>query len=135
MLSRRLFANCALCAATALIAADPEARAQAPAGLARTVLNQTNSGPNEAVIQMTVAIQPGFFVARHTHPGIETSAILAGGGTLMVRGQPDRVLKPGDAFQVPREVPHALKNGDALTQVLAVYTVDKDKPLATAAPE
>lgn len=135
MLSRRWFASCALCAATQLIATDPEARAQAPAGLTRKMLNQTDVGPNTTVLQMAVDIQPGFLVARHTHPGVETTYLIAGGGTLKISGSENRIVKPGDTFQVPREVPHALDNGAALTQLVVVYAVDKDKPLASPAPE
>lgn len=135
VLSRRIFASCALCAGAALIASDPEARAEAPAGLTRTMLNQTDNGPNEVVLQMQVDIQPRFLVARHTHPGIETSELQAGGGILRVAGREDLLVKPGDKFQVPREVPHSLINGDAPTRILVVYAVDKGKPVASPAPE
>jgi hypothetical protein len=36
---------------------------------------------------------------------------LEGGGILAVKGQPDRVVKAGDGYQVPPETPHSLKNG------------------------
>ncbi len=134
MISRRLFNNCILCAGMGLIATD--ASAQAPAGLARTVLSKVEL-PNSAydVLEVMVTIEPGFLVARHTHPGTESSVILSGGGLLTAKGMPDRMLSQGDAFLIPPEVPHAVQNKGAVTKVLATYTVERGKPLATPAPE
>jgi hypothetical protein len=36
---------------------------------------------------------------------------------------------------VLREVPHGARNGDKPTRLLVTYVVDKDKPLASPAPE
>jgi hypothetical protein len=36
---------------------------------------------------------------------------------------------------VPYAVPHLLRNGPARTRVVSVYVVEKDKPLASPAPE
>jgi quercetin dioxygenase-like cupin family protein len=45
-----------------------------------------------------------------------------------------RTLKPGDAFQVPPEMPHAGgKNGDKKTKIAITYVVEKGKPLASPA--
>ena len=82
-----------------------------------------------------VEIDPGVLVARHTHPGVESSYVVSGSSTLSVKGQPDRVLNAGDGFQIPAEVPHSVKNGNAKTKVVATYIVEKDKPLASPAPE
>jgi quercetin dioxygenase-like cupin family protein len=135
MLSRRLFTSCALCAGGGVLTATVGARAQAP-GFTRTVLNRTDGpGDNTAIIEVLVEIEPGTLVARHTHPGVETGYFVEGGGTFGMAGQPDRAVKAGDAFQVPREVPHFVRNGPARTRVLSTYVVDKDKPLASPAPE
>lgn len=134
MLSRRLFTACALCAGGGVLMATVGARAQAP-GFTRTVLNRMDGpGDNTAIIQVLVEIEPGALVARHTHPGIETGYCVEGSATFGMAGQPDRAVKSGDAFQVPREVPHFVKNGPARTRVLSIYVVDKDKPLASPAP-
>ena len=134
MLSRRLFATCALCAAGGVLTATVGARAQAP-GFTRTVLNRIDApGDATATIQVLVEIEPDALVARHTHPGVESGYFIEGGGTFGMAGQPDRVVKAGDAFQVPREVPHFVKNGPARTRVVSTYVVDKDKPLASPAP-
>ena len=135
MLSRRRFAACAICAGGGLLAAQVGARAQGP-GFTRTVLHRADSpGEAMATLQVLVEIDPGTLIARHTHPGSETSYILEGGGTFGARGEADRAMRPGDTFQVGHSVPHYLQNGPAKTRVLAVYVVEKDKPLASPAPE
>ena len=134
MLSRRLFIGCALCAATELSATAASAQSPPATGLKRTILTRVD-GPSAGfeTIVVEVEVDAGFFVARHTHPGIESSYIMQGGGVLMVDGQPDRTLKPGDAFQVPTATPHSLRNGAGSTKLVANYIVEKGKPLATPA--
>ena len=81
-----------------------------------------------------VSIDPGTLVARHTHPGIESGYVVSGGLELPIEGQPTRMLKPGDGFQVPVATPHAgAKNGDTKTVLVSTYVVEKGKPLATPA--
>ena len=46
-----------------------------------------------------------------------------------------KTIKVGDGFQVPPETPHSARNGDKLTRLVVTYVVDKDKPLASPAPE
>jgi quercetin dioxygenase-like cupin family protein len=134
MLSRRRFAACALCAAGGVLAADVGVRAQAP-GFTRTVLNRSETpGDTMVTLQVLVELDPNALVARHTHPGTESGYFLDGAGTFGMKGQPDRAMKAGDAFQVPVEVPHFVQNGPGKTRVLSVYVVDKTKPLATPAP-
>jgi quercetin dioxygenase-like cupin family protein len=132
MLTRRLFASCAICSAAGLLASSAEA--QAP-GFTRTML-QRMDGPADgyATILVRVDLQPEGFIAWHTHPGIETGMILTGGGTLSVKGQPDRVVAAGDSFQVPVETPHALRGGAAASTIEATYIVENGKPLATLVP-
>jgi quercetin dioxygenase-like cupin family protein len=136
MLTKRRFAACAICAAVGLVATGVEAGAQNPGGLTRTILRRTDfPGDKYATIQVLVDIDPNFQVPRHTHPGVEAATVLEGGGELFVRGQPDRKLGAGDAFQVPAETPHGVRNGPARTRLAVVYVVEKDKPLASPAPE
>jgi quercetin dioxygenase-like cupin family protein len=133
MLARRRFAACALCAATGLVAS--KAGAETP-GFTRSILRRADyPGEKHATFQVLVDIEPNAVVPRHTHPGVETAYILEGGGELIVKGQPDRKLAASDGFLIPPETPHTLRNGPARTRVLAVYVVEKDKPLASPAPE
>jgi quercetin dioxygenase-like cupin family protein len=136
MLKRRGFVSCAICAAVGLVASAVDANAQGTSGLTRTIIQKTEyPGEKHVSILVTAEIDANFAVARHTHPGLESTYVMAGGGTLSVKGQPDRVIKTGDGFQIPPEVPHALRNGPEKTRLAITYIVDKDKPLATPAPE
>jgi quercetin dioxygenase-like cupin family protein len=135
MLTRRNFSVCAICAIAGFAAtAVGDAQAQTP-GLKRTILQKMDFPDSYVTITASVEINPGAAVARHTHPGIETVYVLDGDFELSVKGDPARKLKTGDSFHVLREVPHRARNGDKPTRLLVTYVVDKDKPLASPAPE
>ena len=141
LLTRRDFAgiaSCAICAAAGLTATGASAAGTAPTptpGLSRKILSQTDGPmPGYVTIIAEVEIEPGVFVARHTHPGIESGYVVSGSIDLPIQGQPTRTLKPGDGFQVPAETPHAGgKNGDQKTKITSTYVVEKGKPLASPA--
>jgi quercetin dioxygenase-like cupin family protein len=137
MLSRRKFAACALCAVAGFAAtAVGEANAQMPAGIKRTILSKTDMPDGKYVaLLVAVEIDAGVAVPRHTHPGVESAYCLDGSAELSIKGQPDRMVKAGDSFQVPTETVHSAKIGDKPFKLVVTYTVEKDKPLATAAPE
>ena len=79
-------------------------------------------------------IDAGVAVGRHTHPGIESAYVLEGGFELPIQGQDTKMLKPGDAFQVPANTPHAGgKAATAKTRLIITYVVEKGKPLASPA--
>ena len=138
MLTRRGFASCALCAISGFVATEASAQGAPPAaagGVTRKILSQTDgpaAGYETVLVEAT--IEPGVKVGRHTHPGIESAYVMEGGFELPVQGQPTRMLKPGDAFQIPPETPHAGgAAGTAKTRVLITYVVQKGKPLASPA--
>ena len=139
MLTRRGFASCAICAVTGFIATDASAAEGAPpaatSGVKRKILSQMDGPmPGYVTINMEVEIDPGVTIARHTHPGIESSYVLEGGFELPVQGQPTRMLKAGDGFQIPVETPHAGgKAGDKKSRIAITYVVEKGKPLASPA--
>ncbi|MGZ3330117.1 MAG: cupin domain-containing protein, partial [Xanthobacteraceae bacterium] len=90
--------------------------------------------PGYVTLLVEATIEPGVAVGRHTHPGIESAYVMEGGFELPIQGQPTRMLKAGDAFQIPPETPHAGgKAGDAKSRILITYVVEKGKPLATPA--
>jgi quercetin dioxygenase-like cupin family protein len=135
MATRRVFLNCALCAITGLIATRVDAQTPAAtAGVTRKILQQVE-GPTPGYITVIVEaeIAAGATVARHTHPGIESSYVLSGGGELIVDGEANRTLKPGDAFQIPVARPHSLVCGATSMKVAGSYIVEKGKPLASPA--
>jgi quercetin dioxygenase-like cupin family protein len=120
------------------MATDASAQGAPPAptpGLKRKILSQTD-GPMAGYVTVIaeVEIDAGVMVGRHTHPGIESGYVVAGGIELPVQGVPTRSLKPGDGFQIPPNTPHAgAKNGPQMTKVVSTYVVEKGKPLASPA--
>jgi quercetin dioxygenase-like cupin family protein len=130
MIKRRGFAGCGLCAALGLVAMGTAA--QAP-GFVRKEVNRAPAEAGQDVVQIMLTIEPNVNIARHTHPGTETGAVIAGEAVLSVEGQPDRTIKPGDAVFVRRGVPHAVANSDKPFVYVATYVVDRDKPLASPA--
>ena len=101
MLTRRGFASCALCVVTGFTATGAEAQ-NAPAGLKRTIITRTD-GPMQGyeTVNARVDLDAGALVARHTHPGIESSYVIDGALELSVDGQGTHTFKAGDGFQVP----------------------------------
>ena len=140
MLTRRGFtgfASCALCAITGFIATEASAQGAPPpsGGVNRKILSKTD-GPTAGyeTVLVEAEIAAGVAVGRHTHPGIESAYVLEGGFELPIQGMETRMLKAGDAFQVPPNTPHAGgKAGTAKTRVLITYVVEKGKPLASPA--
>jgi quercetin dioxygenase-like cupin family protein len=142
MLTRRGFAgfaSCALCGLAEFAATEVSAQGSppaAPSGFTRKILSQMDGPvPGYVTLVVEVNIDAGTLVPRHTHPGIESGYVVSGAIELPIQGQPTRMLKPGDGFQVPVATPHAgAKNGPAKTVVVSTYVVEKGKPLATPAP-
>ena len=137
-LNRRMIFGCALCAVPGLIATSTTGMAQsapaATAGVKRKILSQLDGpSPGYVTIAVELEIEPGAVVARHTHPGIESTYFTAGGGELLVDGQPAKPFKAGDAVQVPPGTIHSVKNGPAATKGIGTYIVEKGKPLASPA--
>jgi len=84
---------------------------------------------------MELEIDAGVTIPRHTHPGIESSYVLEGSIELPVQGQPTRIFKAGDGFQIPPETPHGGgKPSDNKYRVAITYVVEKGKPLMSPAP-
>jgi len=131
MLTRRGFTACALCAISGFIAVASSAQTT---GIKRTILNQTD-GPVDGYVTVSVRaeIEAGASVARHTHPGLESTYIVEGAVELDIEGQPPKSLQAGEAFQVPAQTPHSAKNGPAKTIIASTFVVEKGKPLASPA--
>jgi quercetin dioxygenase-like cupin family protein len=105
------------------------------AGIKRTPLQKVEFPEGYATVSGIAEIPPGGSAGRHTHPGIETGYVLEGEADLLVEGKPEQRLKAGDSYLIPAGVAHDAKvHGDKAAKVLAVYVVDKTKPLASPAP-
>jgi quercetin dioxygenase-like cupin family protein len=72
-------------------------------------------------------------IGRHTHPGPESGYLLEGEFTLLVEGQPPRLVKAGESYQVPPGAIHDARSGAQGAKVIATYVVEKGKPLASPA--
>jgi quercetin dioxygenase-like cupin family protein len=133
---RGFLIGCAICAVAGLRATDAGAQSApaATAGVSRRIVSQTEGPtPGYTTLVVEIEIAPDATVARHTHPGMESTYFVEGGGELMIDGQPPRTLKAGEAFQVPTRTVHALRNGSARTRGVATYVVETGQPLATPA--
>lgn len=129
-----MFKTIMVCAAlAATVALGAAANAQ---GIKRTPLQKADFPEGRQSIMGIAEISPGVSAGRHTHAGMEIGYVIEGETTLMVEGKPDQKLKAGDSYQIPAGTPHDAKNtGDKPLKVLAVYIVEKGKPLATPAPK
>jgi len=108
----------------------------APAPIKRTLLQKVDvpGSPNMETVTGIAEIMPNVNIGRHTHPGAETGYVIDGTLTLLVDGKPSLTLKPGDSYQIPVNAIHDAKSGESGAKVLAVYIVEKGKPLASPAP-
>jgi quercetin dioxygenase-like cupin family protein len=109
--------------------------AQNPA-VKRTVVKTGDiSVPGREAVIANVEIGPGGSVGRHTHPGDEISYVVSGEGEILMEGKPPLKIKAGDGFVVPGGTKHDAHNtGTEPLKLIAVYVVEKGKPLATPAP-
>jgi quercetin dioxygenase-like cupin family protein len=106
------------------------------AAVQRTLLQQSDlSVPGREGIMAKAEFPVSGTTGRHTHPGEEISYVLQGTLRLEIDGQPVRTLKAGDTFVVPAaRVHNATNTGSTPATVIAVYFVEKGKPLAAPAP-
>jgi len=137
MLTRRGFsgvAGCAICSLAGFSATEAFAQASAPTtanGVTRQILSRTD-GPTAGyeTIIMDVKLDKGAAVARHTHPGIESTYVMEGNLEVPVEGRETKVYKAGEAFQIPPETPHAGGKPPAENvHIMINYIVEKGKPL------
>ena len=102
----------------------------------RTILQQTDvPGSNYTVVMAVTDINANMTAARHTHPGIEISYMLAGEAEFTIEGRGVMRVKAGESFRLESGVKHSVKNGPAATKILAIYTIPKGAALSTPAPE
>jgi quercetin dioxygenase-like cupin family protein len=111
-----------------------QAAPQAPA-IKRTILHTLNapgSTTHEAIMGIA-ELEPGASSGRHRHLGVEIGYVLEGTAVFEHEGRPPAVLRPGDSFR--NDGVHNVTNkSQAPVKVLAVYLVEKGKPLAEAVP-
>jgi quercetin dioxygenase-like cupin family protein len=103
-----------------------------PEPITRTIMEKFDV-PDSAyeTIVMVVEMAPHVNSGLHTHPGFDAAYLLEGDLTVLEQGQPDKAIRSGESWQVPPGSVHEVKTGDRPTKVLAVYVVERGKPLAT----
>lgn len=79
----------------------------------------------------TAELAPGVAAGKHYHHGHELGYVLEGSGVLEVEGQPPIAFKAGDTYHIEANKPHDARNtGTTPAKVLAIWLVEKGKPLA-----
>ena len=103
-----------------------------PEPITRTILETFNvpDSKYETVI-MLVELAPQVNTGLHTHPGFDAAYCVEGDLTVLERDQPGKPIEDGQSWHVRPGVVHEVKAGDRTTKVLAMYVVEKGKPLAT----
>lgn len=106
-------------------------------GVKRTIVEKQDSSiAGYETVVAAIEIEPGATAARHSHPGDEIIYVLDGETELYVDGSPPRTLKAGQAAVIPAGRIHSAKNtGGKVFKASSTYVVEKNKPLATAAPQ
>jgi quercetin dioxygenase-like cupin family protein len=126
-ISRHILIVCAVIAAAGAAVAQQS-------GIKRTPLQKIEFPDGYVTVSGLAELPPGGSIGRHTHPGIETGYLLEGEAVMSIDGEPDKHLKAGDSYVIPAGVAHDAKvHGDKGAKVMAVWVVDKTKPLATPA--
>jgi quercetin dioxygenase-like cupin family protein len=105
------------------------------APIKRTVLQRFDvpDSKYETIVGLA-EIAPNVNIGRHTHFGVESGYVIEGEATLLLAGQPDKPMKPGDSYQIAPGAAHDARSGDKGAKIIATYVVEKGKPLTTPAP-
>ena len=110
--------------------------APATAEITRATLVQSDISLGREGVIMRVVFPAGATSGWHTHPGEELSYVQEGELTIMIAGQAPHKYSAGQALIVPMGAVHNARNDGPKDAVLiAVYSVEKGKPLRTPAPE
>ena len=119
------------------IAVDRSTFAQQPgSGIKRTILQRADEpgAANYEAVMAVAEIAPGASSGRHRHPGIELAYVLEGSVVIEHDGQPPITAKAGDALKNDAAVHNAKNIGKTPVKILAVYLVEKGKPMAEPVP-
>src|SRR5882757_8645694 len=88
-----------IAATVVMLALTGAAFAQAPSPIKRTPLQKFDvPGTNYETVIGIAEIVPNVSIGRHTHPGPESGYMLEGDMTLLVEGQPPKVVNKGESY-------------------------------------
>lgn len=100
--------------------------------ITRTILEKFDVPDSRyETVMMVVEMAPQINSGLHTHPGFDPAYLLEGSLDVLEPGKPAKPIRAGESWHVIPGVVHEVKVGDRPTKVLAVYVVEKGKPLAT----
>jgi quercetin dioxygenase-like cupin family protein len=103
--------------------------------ITRTILERFDvPDSNFETVIMHVEVAPQMNTGLHTHPGFDAAYLLEGELTVVERGQPNKPIRPGQSWHIRPGIVHEVKAGNRAARVLAMYVVEKGKPLATPWP-
>jgi quercetin dioxygenase-like cupin family protein len=125
-----------LCSAMLAVGFLASEALHAQQGIKRTPLQKDEvPGSNYEAVFGLAEVPAGASVGRHTHPGVEMGYLIEGEGVLLVDGQGERAIKAGDSWRIEAGKPHDARiTASTPAKVVAVYIVEKGKPLASPAP-
>lgn len=129
-----VFAAVAIAGVLTGIAVDRTALAQQP-GIKRTVLGRIDvpQGPQYEGVMAISEIAAGGSSGKHRHPGVELAYVLEGSVTVQYEDGSTKSFKAGDAMQ-NHGVHNATNSAKTPVKILAVYVVEKGKPVAEPVP-
>lgn len=132
MTPRKALISALVVAGVALLALVAERRAEATGEIKQEpVLVKDLAGePGKEVNILVYTFPPGASVPWHIHPDTHEFGYQLGGEfTLLINGEPSRVLKSGDAFYVPPNVIHrGLNASREPARFMVVRVRPKGKP-------
>jgi quercetin dioxygenase-like cupin family protein len=117
------------------VTTDRIAAAQQP-GIKRTELLRSDvpGDPAYEAVMAVAEIPAGMSAGQHRHNGIELGYVLDGSIELQHEGQANRVLSAGQGFKNEAGVHNARNVGKGPVKILAIYIVEKGKPLSVPVP-
>jgi quercetin dioxygenase-like cupin family protein len=96
--------------------------------------SHAQAGSNYEVVFGITELAPGFKSGRHSHPGLVLAYVAEGEFWYLVDGQPEKIYKVGESFQLPdRAIHNEGAAGSNPVKVMAVFVVEKGKPLVQPA--
>lgn len=113
-----------------------EAGAEPAPAIKRSILQRIDVPGSNYEVVLGIAEVPAdtASIGRHRHDGVEAGYAIEGEAVLSVDGQPALTMKAGDSYRIEAGLAHDVATGAAPAKVVAVYVVEKGKPLATPAP-
>ena len=79
----------------------------------------------EKIMMMLVDISPHAEVPTHTHPNEQAGRVLSGSFKLIVDGE-ERLLKEGDHYLIPSNIPHSAHGNDSNSLALDIFSPPRE---------